>query len=188
MLEIITPPTSYPVSLDAAKEHLRVDGTADDSYISGLIAAACQTVGNDLGMTLAPTGYRQYCPGGFFVPVLMETYPVSGAGLKLIYFDAAGSQQIVDPNDYDLVTWTDPQRIHFHSTPPAVISGPSTVPYVEFTAGFEPDTIPPQIRQAVLFLIAHWYDRREPVSDKISRSVPLAYEYLVWKYRRKHAW
>jgi len=188
MLQITTPPTSYPVSLTDAKEHLRVDGTADDAYITSLIFGACQTVGNDLGMTLAPTTYRQYCLGGFQAPVLLETYPVSGAGLQVVYFDAAGAQQTVDPNDYELVTWTDPQKIHFLTTPPAVITKPSTVPYIEFRAGYEPDEIPSQIRQAVLFLIAHWYDRREPVAEKLNRPVPLAYEFLVWKYRRKYAW
>ena len=188
MLEIITPPTSYPISLADAKQHLRIDDTADDGYISGLIAAACQTVGSDLGMTLAPTTYRQYCLGGFHVPVLLETYPVSGAGLQLVYFDAGGNQQTVDAGDYELVTWTDPQKIHFLTTPPAVITKPSTVPYVEFRAGFEPNTIPAQIRQAVLFLLAHWYERREPVTEKLNRSVPLAYEFLVYKYRRKHQW
>lgn len=37
---IVTSPVYYPLSLAAAKEHLRVDHTADDAYISTLIGVA----------------------------------------------------------------------------------------------------------------------------------------------------
>ncbi|HEV1992419.1 MAG TPA: head-tail connector protein [Candidatus Dormibacteraeota bacterium] len=38
----MTPPAIEPITLDEAKLHLRVTGTDDDAYISGLIAAARQ--------------------------------------------------------------------------------------------------------------------------------------------------
>jgi hypothetical protein len=40
--QVITAATSYPVSLTEAKSHLKVDTTADDTYITSIIKAATQ--------------------------------------------------------------------------------------------------------------------------------------------------
>lgn len=41
-LVVVTPPAAEPITLDEAKLHLRVTGTDDDAYITGLITAARQ--------------------------------------------------------------------------------------------------------------------------------------------------
>ena len=45
---IVTNPVYYSLSLAAAKEHLRVDHTADDAYISTLIGVA---ISKDCGLS-----------------------------------------------------------------------------------------------------------------------------------------
>ena len=40
--QVITPASTYPVSLTEAKSHLKVDTTADDTYITSIIKAATQ--------------------------------------------------------------------------------------------------------------------------------------------------
>ena len=41
-IQLITPPVAEPVTLELAKQHLRVDFDDDDGYITGLITAARQ--------------------------------------------------------------------------------------------------------------------------------------------------
>lgn len=45
--ELLVPPTMEPMSLDEAKDHLRVDQETDDAYITGLVIAARQLVESD---------------------------------------------------------------------------------------------------------------------------------------------
>ena len=40
--QVITPASTYPISLTEAKSHLKVDTTADDTYIESIIKAATQ--------------------------------------------------------------------------------------------------------------------------------------------------
>ena len=42
----------------------------------------------------------------------------------------------------------------------------------------------PDVEQAMLMLIAHWYENREAVSDGAANTVPLGVERLLW-YRKR---
>jgi hypothetical protein len=47
-------------------------------------------------------------------------------------------------------------------------------------------TAPLPVVQAVKFLLAHWYENREPVTNgNVTRSVPLSYDSIIYKYRAK---
>jgi uncharacterized phage protein (predicted DNA packaging) len=48
-----------------------------------------------------------------------------------------------------------------------------------------PAGIPLPLKQALLFLCAHWYEERQPVTSgvAVSQPIPLAYESIINKYR-----
>lgn len=59
---------------------------------------------------------------------------------------------------------------------------------IEFTAGYgaTSDTIPAKIRQCILFLVAHWYQSREPVVNGtavLSNKVPFTFETVLNSFR-----
>jgi uncharacterized phiE125 gp8 family phage protein len=57
---------------------------------------------------------------------------------------------------------------------------------IAFTAGFglSADDVPMPIRQAVLLLVAHWYEAREPVRfGEDASTVPLTAASLMQPYR-----
>lgn len=56
-LQLLTAPTIEPISLDEAKQFARVDTTADDSLITGLIASA--------RMSLEQMSSRQFCTASY---------------------------------------------------------------------------------------------------------------------------
>jgi uncharacterized phiE125 gp8 family phage protein len=59
---------------------------------------------------------------------------------------------------------------------------------IEFVAGYTSSTFPKPLHQAILMLVAHYYDTREPVSfgdipHKIQRTVDfIADQYKVKKF------
>jgi hypothetical protein len=46
---------------------------------------------------------------------------------------------------------------------------------------------PAPVRHAVRFLLAHWWENREPVTNgtNVPRGVPLSYDSIIYKYRSK---
>jgi uncharacterized phiE125 gp8 family phage protein len=55
---------------------------------------------------------------------------------------------------------------------------------VTFDAGYglTETSVPASLRQALLLLVAHWYENREPVlsSGAVPKELPLAVESLLW--------
>jgi uncharacterized phiE125 gp8 family phage protein len=56
---------------------------------------------------------------------------------------------------------------------------------IDFTAGFgAAAAVPAPIRQALLLLVAHWYENREPAAeDRHGAELPPALSPLLWPYR-----
>ena len=97
---IITPPTTEPVTLEEAKEQLRIEAgfTADDDYINALISAArdrCESYCNQF-FTAQDIAYLYDGP----MPILIELpYPnLTVTALK--YTDTDNVQQTIAPADY----------------------------------------------------------------------------------------
>jgi len=137
-------PAVEPVSLDEAKAHLRVDSTADDGLISGLIAAARVQTEAETGrrwvnqsLTLSLPGFprRRVNAGGYPDPwedwyppqdwflagtgvvgsvVMLPAEPV-GAVVAVRYYDAGGTLQTLAGTEY--LSWLE------HS-PPLVYPAP----------------------------------------------------------------
>lgn len=65
---------------------------------------------------------------------------------------------------------------------PPILSGVNAVE-IDYVAGFS--LVPPQLEQAILLLVSHWYKHREAVNvGNIINDVPFGVEALCWPYRR----
>jgi uncharacterized phiE125 gp8 family phage protein len=163
---LVTPPADVPVSLAAAKAHLRVSHGDEDALIGGYLAAAVAYL----------DGWR----GVLGRAIMAQTWRVAVTG--------AGPHVLPMP-DVTVVTAT------AAGTAVAVISEPTAGGLaVTLAAAADPAFITftcamPQAQrelaaQVILLLVGHWYQNREAVvTGIISTELPLAADALIGALR-----
>lgn len=187
-LSVVTPAAADPVSLSEAKAHCRIDFATDDTYLIALISAATQWVQNRTGRQLVTATLRQSWDHGTFDPYLLELAREPVTAVESVkYYDADEDLQTLSTDDY----WTD-----FESTPPRIVMAyffpfvnvwrPNAL-QVEFSAGYgNAAAVPQALKQAILWLVAHWYENREPViaGEKLA-NVPFSVESVCRQYETR---
>lgn len=188
-LTLVTPPTVEPVSLDDAKEHLRVDWDDDDSYITALITAARMITEERTGRALISQTWD----------LILDDFPCSDritlrkASLQSVtyvnYIDSDGTTNVMPTSDYTVDKDSIPGRIflRFAKIWPVAILQPASAVKIRMVCGYGDavDDIPQPLKQAMYYLISQWYEQREPVI--LSRSqllpVPFTFDLLIAPYR-----
>jgi uncharacterized phiE125 gp8 family phage protein len=158
MVRLITPPVNKPVSLAEAKDHLRIIGTSEDTYISALIGAATDVAEKITGRQLEPATYD------LFLNEFPATGPIS------IPLPPLQSVQFVSFTDVDGVEKTvsafETDTVNGRVSPaygenwPTARDVPNAV-RVRFTAGYPTGATPAAIRAAILLLCGALYENRE---------------------------
>lgn len=184
---VITPPTTYSVSLDQAKRHLRVTDTSEDVYIQELIESAMEYIERQLSMSLSTKTLRLTLDG------LTNTIELPRGPVQSItsfdYDDEDGVLQTMDPSLYTVDLTTDPQWIvkNANVSWPTVVSGINNV-RIQYVAGFTQTTLPRDLKQAVYLLLDHWFHNRGVVVvGSIAGSIQLTLDALLLSYRRFRA-
>jgi len=151
---LIAGPGEEPVSLAEAKAYARVDGGDEDALVSALVAAARLHVESLTGRALVSQTWRLVltCVAGRVVPL-----PVVPA-MALV---AAPEGAVLQGDS-------------------VLLARPVDELTVDYTAGYGAAAdVPQDLRQAVLTLVAYWYEHRDSVT-----TAPLGFERLVANYRR----
>jgi uncharacterized phiE125 gp8 family phage protein len=158
-------PAVEPVTLAEAKAHLRVDGSAEDTLIASLIVTARLHVEAAAGLALVTQTWSWYFdawPPGH--ARMLPLRPIQSIGAVRLY-DEAGLVTTLPPTGYMLDASAPYPRIVRHGSipwpkPGRVANGIE----IAFTAGYGPVAadVPAALRQAVLLLVAHWYEHRAP--------------------------
>lgn len=197
-LVVLTAATVEPVTSTVAKLHCRIDSAADDDLISILISAARDHVERFTRRTLVNTTYRlrfDYFPTG---PIRLPRSPVSAISIggayayalpRVRYYNSAGAltTMVVD-TDYELTMLDDnPPQISLLPLgiwPIAQLDKKGAVE-VDFVAGYGATAadVPAMLRQAMLMLIAHWYEHRLAVDAGAGTEVPLAVDTILRLYQ-----
>ena len=94
-------------------------------------------------------------------------------------FGRGGSVHTLEPQDY-VVSLSDPATIHLRST-----GGDVTGAEVDAEVGYGAAAadVPADLRQAVVQLVAHWFERREPVATGTFSEVPHTVSTQTARYR-----
>jgi uncharacterized phiE125 gp8 family phage protein len=202
----ITTPAAEPVSLELAKQHLRVDDDAEDALIQMWIMAARQYVEKvtrraiferDVVMTLDQFPLRwneslNPIQTNRPIPHVWEHFeiklpkPRCKAVKSITYQDVDGNPITLDPSTY---------RVDLNSQPARIVPAPGLCwPYiavyipgtiqVTYTAGSYGDgvdvnTCPQTIVAAMLLLIGHWFANREATAEKPPAPIALAVDSLL---------
>ena len=171
-------PVGYPVTIDDAKLHLRVDHNDDDGLIGAFIAAATDYLdGPDgvLGRSLLPQTWREKWDA--FRPTFPLRFGPVGEIVSMTYTDSSGALQTII--DARLVVSLGVWRV----APALGGSWPSGSDVsIEYEAGSA--DVPAPLKVAILLHVGSLYENRESISDKPMSVVPLAYEMLIMPYRR----
>ena len=151
---LLAGPAEEPVSLAEAKAFLKVDDTAEDGLIGALIAAARLHVESITGRALITQTWRLMlpCVAGLLValPVVPAIALVDAPDGAVLQGDAVLLAQAVD----ELT--------------------------VDYTSGYgDAEDVPADLKQAVLALVAYWYEHRDSVT-----TAPIGFERLIASYRR----
>jgi uncharacterized phiE125 gp8 family phage protein len=177
-------PTVEPVTLAEAKTHLRLDGAADDDFLTGLIRAARQEVEQATGTALLEQSWR----------LALDCWPRNGTALLKVYplrevlsvtlYGSEGEASVLAPENYQVDALSRPARIHFDAPLPALRAMNGVE--IDFSAGFGEAgaDVPDLLKRAILLLVAHWYEFRAgfgPAERPVS--YPAGYERLVVGYR-----
>ena len=186
MLSRVTAPSLTPVSVDECKLDLRIDHTYDDSYIESLIEAATEYVGGRdglLGNKLLINQTWNYSTNGVDSSscLVLPFSPVSSI-VSISYYDGDEVLQTLTVSDYNLFTDEDYAYLKpkTDNTWPTIYNRPDGIT-VQFIAGFgaAASDVPVNIRKAIRFIVAHWYENRTAITFGQPKELPMAADALI---------
>lgn len=187
---LVTAPAVEPVTLAQAKAHCRVDISEDDALISALITTARVYIeGQTHRALIAQTWDFTY--DGFPCPFRLPVAPVIDVP-NVSYVDTSGATQTLlgSPalTNFRSVLDTDTPYLvplYNESWPDARCEPNSVTVRAICGYGTARRTVPPPLTQAMLLLVAHWYEQRESVNvGNITTELPFTVEALISPYRR----
>lgn len=182
-------PGLEPLTLAEVKAHLRIDGTAEDALLQSLIVTSRLHIEAALGVALITQSWSWFIDRWPKTQRLaLPLRPVQAvADVRL--WRADGSSDSLDPSKFFVDGQATPARLVWMGSVPLADPG-RVVNGVEiaFTAGFgaAPENVPSTIRHALLLLIAHWYQHREPVEIGSGiNAIPQMVSELLAPHRRR---
>jgi len=161
-LKLTVAPATEPISLDDAKNYLRVDGGEDNALISALIVTARQLAEKETHRAFITQTWQMVlddAPAEIEIP----KPPLQATDLSIKVIDADGEETAVDAETYDIdASENSPGRIRLKSgyVWPTHRNFASFV--ITFKAGYgvASTDVPEVFIQGMLQLIGHLYENR----------------------------
>lgn len=184
ILTLVTAPQTEPVSLDEAKDHLRVTTNDDDVKITGYITAARKWVENHTSRALITQTWDMWIKS---FPLSTEAIYIPKAPMQSVtsitYVDSNGSDQTVTSSIYTADTDSDPGRVYLaydQSWPTARWQEKAVK--IRYAAGYgdDPDDIPRDIIEGLLLQLQILYDQPTDIS---AQALEMARDSLINPYR-----
>jgi uncharacterized phiE125 gp8 family phage protein len=155
-----TPPE--PITIEQARQQVRVDSTDDDAYLSSLIVAARVHIENYTGLVLTPREVVETARDlGRWID--LGSWPVREI-TSIAYADVLGADQPLGDAFWWAMKGRRPVRIRPKGAGwgvPGSWCGQPTPVTITVQAGFAtPDDVPAPVRQAMLLMIDGWYSNR----------------------------
>ena len=167
-LTLVTGPARPVVTLDEARDQLRLDVNDQDAVLARLIAAATAYFDGQagtLGRALLTQTWRLSLSA---FPAMDEAIslplpPLQGVD-SITYVDTGGLEQTLPGATYQVVVSSAPGAVapSFGNSWPTARNQPDAVK-VTFTAGYgaDPASVPETVRHAILMMVGEWFRNRE---------------------------
>lgn len=183
-LKRITAPVSSAVSVAEVKDHLRVDGSTEDTLIQRYIDAAIDAIEGPYGIgVLLESQVWEYYLDRWPRVIQIPLYPVISVD-QIRYVDEAGTEQTLATDQYRTDVVSNPARINteHNVTWPPTRSREMNAVTVQFTGGYA--SVPEALRAAVIMWVAHMYEVRQPMLvGSIVSEIPMTVQALLDRYR-----
>jgi len=184
---LLSGPAAEPVSLDDAKAYLRLDSDDEDALVTTLVTAARLHVEGATGRALLTQSWR----------LVLDDWPSVG----LLRLPVGPLQSLTAITAYDIngdpvtlstdgVLWDAQAAPSLLYLPAGFGDGVVLRPFqgveIDYVAGYgtDPADVPATLRQALLLLVAYWFENRDAVVLAGSGSViPSGFDQLVGPYR-----
>lgn len=181
---LVTPPASDPVSLEEAKDHLRIFFDDDDEYIRALITSATSHLDGHRGVLgrciMEQTWSVKYPDWNKF---LTKAPFIDTTAAVLTYLDETETEQTVDASHYIVFD----NGIYFRSSfvrPDLAEDRPDAI---TLTTTHKMNPLPEALKLAIKVLVAHWYHNRIPVMTigrgQVPTQTPLTFDALIAPFR-----
>lgn len=178
-LQLVTPATGLPVTVEEARSYCRIDQLAEAPLIRQLIVDATRFVERTIngGRQIMPATYDAPIRGWWCGSLTMPRPPLQSVE-SITYRDSAGATQTLDPSVYEVRTYeSQPGTIAlaFNQFWPGSLAPVEFPIAIQFVAGYaDAASVPGTLKRAIHLLVAHWFENREPViTGTISSSLPL---------------
>lgn len=185
-VSVSSQPLVEPVTLAEAKHHCRVDSEADDAYIASLITAARQYV--EAYMDEALIHQRLVMRMDGFPPEIeLPRPPMAASGthtaVEITYtLNETGQTATLTTSEFRVDRNTRPGviRTPYGKSWPAFLSDYNSVT-VSWWAGRGADgtAVPQGVKNACLWLIGHWYERRMAAEASSMTEIPFGVRALL---------
>lgn len=185
-LQLTAPPAVEPIGLAEVKAFLRIDNSDEDALLATLIVSARKRLERSADLAFVTQGWTLIADAWpARRPFDLPLWPVrSVTGITLRNADGGGSA--LAPDNYAVDTVSQPARVIRLDAAP-VPSAPVNGIEIAFVAGFgeAASDVPEPIRQGLLLLVAHGFERREPVVlEGTPQEMPMTVAALLAPYRR----
>lgn len=186
---LVSGPAVPLLSLPEAKDHLRVDGTDEDTLIAAYVEAVNDMLDasyGELGRALITQRWQ----------LTLAEFPSSGridlpippvqAVTSITYYDTDNVQQTLSTDTYRLTVGPDGAVIDQVDGEewPTVFDRADAVA-IQYDTGYgnAAADVPEGIRMAARLMLTHFYEQRSAVADRAMVEVPLAVKSLLMKFR-----
>lgn len=190
-LELVTAPTSQPISMEEAKIHLRLgDQDEEDLLIETFLAAATEQAEEFTRRRFVTQTWKVFmdefqCDSD---DAILLPYPPTQSITHVKYYDVSGTLvTLVNNTDYVLDSKRKPARLLPASNVvwPTVQTDKPNAVEIQFVCGYgTPSVVPSSIKAACLLILANLFEhRQELIVGNIVNQIPKASEWLLWPYR-----
>ena len=185
-LSLVTEPICYPLTLEEAKEHLRVDATTEDTYILGLVAMAVEYVEQATWRQLITATYDTYFASIPDSGILKLPRPPLQSVTGVYYLDATGTEQTLAATDYRVCSTRDPGHVVIATFPSYLADRDNSI-RVRYVCGYGlQEDVPETLKVAMKLLIGEFYKNREAtITGTIISALPIGIERVIGQYEIK---
>ena len=184
-LTTTTPPAVEPVTLAEAKAHCRVDTSTDDAYISSLITAAREWCESYCDETFVHTQYRMTLDA-FPHEIELPRPPMASSGtvtaVTVTYTLENQSTATLATNQYRVDRDSTPGVIRtlYNSSWPSHLLDYNAVTVSWWGGmGASGSSVPQRVRNAILWLVGMWYERRMAADAVNLSEIPFGVKALL---------
>ena len=183
---LYTAPTSEPITVEEAKEHLNVRGTTKNLYVQGLVKTSRSNVERFLQRALITQTWDLYL--GCWEDCIELPYPPLQSVSEIKYKDIDGVEQTLTIADYfHVVTAGTPGRLvrKYDVTLPEVEYGNPDAIKIRYVAGYgTAESVPEDIKHGMKLVLTDLFEHKGTVViGNVAHKIPGYLNDLIHSYK-----